>query len=322
MNLSLLEQLCNKYVVAIDKDNNSLIGNIDHIYFPKIIVPTPRHTFEFKIVWDSERPNNGQIQCLSSFKMLTVRSDGSVFFDTTNNGTCFEIVYDQYALVIFHNNTVLTFTEGGIRLLDYNTHQFTDKEQTIFQLGKINYDNILILSKKEYNPLQYPQCQKIGNLVDFFYYIMTQYDNLGDLVYLELNGSVSIPIDYYIQQENWSILDKRVNINNLEQSARKINNIFELETLYGVESEWKNTGSLSGIIPNTQNIKIVYQKILGILSENFIYYANNGVYIISRSQITNRSRSYYTNIYTLLTKSKDPKTSKLVEISLDHIFYH
>jgi len=323
MELSLLEPLCDKYVVNIDKSNNNLAGNIEHIYFPKITVPTANHTFEFKIIWADDSGKRGKIQCLSSFKYLTVRNDYEIFFDYADAKNVFDIVYDDCALSVFYKDRILVFDQG-IRLVPFNDRSFTETEQTIFRLHTINYgDKIKILSKGEYNPVIYQSYQQINDIRDLFYYIMSEYENLPTLIYLELNGKINIPIDYYIQQTNWSILDKRVDISTLTLENRIIGGHWiEIEDIFGDESEWKKGISLTNVIPNPQNIKMLFTKLLNINTTEPVYYANNGAYIFSREQIGKRPRSYYSNIYTLLTKSQDAKTKKIVEISLERIFYH
>jgi len=98
MNVNKLNELCDKFIILIDKNSNNLTGGVSEINHPKIMIHLPGQTYSFKLV--RIKQNVYQIQCLSSYKILTVLENGNVFFDEyfqlkNLNASLFFLVYDS-----------------------------------------------------------------------------------------------------------------------------------------------------------------------------------------------------------------------------------
>ena len=132
MNIEKINSLCKSYIIALDQERNSLKANIPKISNGKIFVSMPNneHQFNFKIVW--HKPGIAQIQCLSSYKILTMNKENQVFFEEyflLNDLTVslFHVIYDEISVCLFPVKFSLCNT-----LLSLDAASFTSSSLILF----------------------------------------------------------------------------------------------------------------------------------------------------------------------------------------------
>jgi len=325
MNINTINKLCDKYVIMIDKFNNSVIGNITEIENMKIFISVPTHTFYFKLI--KNRENIYQIQCLHTFKLLTVKDDDNVFFEEyfelkDLQSSLFYCVYDDISVSLFpfiKPTTILSFNN---RLCIKNIEEdFLEEDQTIFEYESIDYSNILFLSNTP-NIFSGIKVVETKTVKDLFYKILTIYQNIPEYLFISF-GKPLFPLDYYISQKNWVFIDRYFNINNLKTYKRKINlsNMNTIDILPTDSSEWLEIDSVINSIPKISSTQMIWHKIINGDLDSNIYFSSISTYILTSDSIKKHSFKYYNDIYLLLERSNDIQIHNLMIYALYTIFF-
>jgi hypothetical protein len=324
-----LNHLISTYVIDINKDTNNIVGNIEQLKVSRFeIEKTSNILFRFKIIQHGN--HLVQIQCLSSFKILTILPNNTVFFehffkikDTTQ--TLFHIVYDDIAICLFpRNNPNLILSYSDRLFLKSVNDKFDTEEQTIFPYEPIEYTSLIALTNQ---PIYFKDITmlKCSNIRDIFYSILTSYDTFKECVFISL-GDPIFPIDFYIHAQQWAFIDRTVSFQTLKCSSRIINlQSTELHdiSLIPDEKEWNYT---SGVLFDTRQLPppnetlLLWHKLIAVQYDNF-YFSSTHSYIISGDRIRMKPLAYYHTIFTILDKYKDPKIHFMVQLALFSIFF-
>lgn len=324
-----MNNLISKYVIDINKDKNNIVGNIGELKVSRFeIEKTSNMLFRFKII--QHENYLVQIQCLSSFKILTILPNNTVFFehffkikDTTQ--TLFHIVYDDIAICLFprnNPNVILSYTDH--LFLKSVTDKFDTEEQTIFPYEYIEYTQIISLT----NQLIYFKditMMKCANIRDIFYSILTSYDTFPEHVFISL-GDPIFPIDFYIHSQHWAFIDRSVSFNTLKCSPRIIN--LQSTELYNIsiipdENEWNYTsGTLIDMrqLPPPNETLLLWHKLIAVHYDRF-YFSSTHSYLVSGDRIRSKPLAYYHKIFAVLDKYNDPKIHFMVQLALFSIFF-
>lgn len=328
MNIDKINNLCQSYIIALDPERNSLRGNVPVINNGRIFVSMPNnsHRFNFKIVW--HKPGIAQIQCLSSFKLLTINKNNEVYFEeyfklADLNISLFYVIYDEIAVCLFpvrDPNLILIYAEG-LYFKSLET-PFETEEQTIFEYDLIDYSCIHVITNQPMLDLSGVQMIRVDNIRECLLNIITNYYNLPEKILICL-GKLMFPIDFYIENESWCLVDRKFSMPSMRTYKRKldINNLADLEFISENEADWVEIKSIADEIPPLHNTQMVWDKLISSQISNTIYYSSLNTYIITRSQIQSKNANYYNKIIGLLEKSKDPKVHKLIEYALMTIFF-
>jgi len=325
MNSNTINKLCDRYVIMIDKFNNNIIGNITEIENMKIFISVPTHTFYFKLI--KNRENMFQIQCLNTFKLLTVRDDDNVFFEEyfelkDLNSSFFYCVYDDISVSLFpfkKPNTILCFNE---RLCIKNIEEnFYEIDQTIYEYESIDYSNILFLSNTS-NIFSGIKVVETKTIKDLFYNILKIYQNMPEYLFISF-GNPLFPLDYYISQKNWVFIDRYFNMTNLKTYKRKIDlsNINNIDLIPNNSNEWLEIDSIMNNIPKMSSTQMIWHKIINGDLESNVYFSSISTYIVTSESIKKHSFKYYNDIYLLLERSNDIQIHNLMIYALYTIFF-
>jgi hypothetical protein len=325
MNINKISELCDRFVILIDKSNNSLIGNVQEIDNPKFFISVPTHTFYFKLVKNGK--NTYQIQCLNTFKILIVKPDGSVFFEEyfvlkDLESSLFYCVYDDISLSLFPSSrpdSILYFNERlSLKKLDI---EFNEDDQTIFEYEQIDYSNLVVLSNMSniYDGIKIVENKSIK---DFFYNILNLYHNVPDHL-IVCFGKPLFPLDYYIEKEHWGFIDRYFNMANLETYKRivDLSNINSIEMITSNNQEWLEIDSIMNNIPKLSSTQMIWLKIINADINNNVYFSSISTFILKGSLIKKRQFKYYNDIYLLLERSNDIKIHNLIIYALYTIFF-
>ena len=325
MNINKIIELCDRFVILIDKSNNSLIGNVQEIDNPKFFISVPTHTFYFKLVKNGK--NTYQIQCLNTFKILIVKPDGSVFFEEyfvlkDLESSLFYCVYDDISISLFplsRPDNILYFNERlSLKKLDI---EFNEDDQTIFEYEQIDYSNLVVLSNMSniYDGIKIVENKSIK---DFFYNILNLYHNVPDHL-IVCFGKPLFPLDYYIEKEHWGFIDRYFNMANLETYKRivDLSNINSIEMITSNNQEWLEIDSIMNNIPKLSSTQMIWHKIINADINNNVYFSSISTFILKGSLIKKRQFKYYNDIYLLLERSNDVKIHNLIIYALYTIFF-
>jgi hypothetical protein len=329
ITLQHLNNLISNYVIDINKDMNNIVGNIDELKVSRFeIEKTQQMLFRFKIIQHGN--HLVQIQCLSSFKILTILPNNIVFFehffkikDTTQ--TLFHIVYDDIAICLFPRNNPNVILSYSDRLfLKPVTDKFDIEEQAIFPYESIDYTQIISLT----NQLVYFKditMMKCSNIRDIFYSILTSYDTFHENVFISLNDPI-FPIDFYISNHPWAFIDRIVSFNTLKCSPRIINlqstELYDI-SLIPAKNEWNYTsGTLIDArqLPPPNDTLLLWHKLISVQYDNF-YFSSTQSYLVSGDKIRSKPLEYYHKIFTILDKYNDPRIHFMVQLALFSIFF-
>ena len=325
MNINKISELCDRFVILIDKSNNSLIGNVQEIDNPKFFISVPTHTFYFKLVKNGK--NTYQIQCLNTFKILIVKPDGSVFFEEyfvlkDLESSLFYCVYDDISISLFPSSrpdTILYFNDRlSLKKLDI---EFNEDDQTIFEYEQIDYSNLVVLSNMSniYDGIKIVENKSIK---DFFYNILNLYHNVPDHL-LVCFGKPLFPLDYYIEKEHWGFIDRYFNMANLKTYKRivDLSNINSIEMITDNNQDWLEIDSIMNNIPKISSTQMIWHKIINADINNNVYFSSISTFILKGSLIKKRQFKYYNDIYLLLERSNDIKIHNLIIYALYTIFF-
>lgn len=325
MNINKISELCDRFVILIDKSNNSLIGNVQEIDNPKFFISVPTHTFYFKLVKNGK--NTYQIQCLNTFKILIVKPDGSVFFEEyfvlkDLESSLFYCVYDDISISLFPSSrpdTILYFNDRlSLKKLDI---EFNEDDQTIFEYEQIDYSNLVVLSNMSniYDGIKIVENKSIK---DFFYNILNLYHNVPDHL-LVCFGKPLFPLDYYIEKEHWGFIDRYFNMANLKTYKRivDLSNINSIEMITDNNQDWLEIDSIMNNIPKISSTQMIWHKIINADINNNVYFSTISTFILKGSLIKKRQFKYYNDIYLLLERSNDVKIHNLIIYALYTIFF-
>lgn len=325
MNINKISELCDRFVILIDKSNNSLIGNVQEIDNPKFFISVPTHTFYFKLVKNGK--NTYQIQCLNTFKILIVKPDGSVFFEEyfvlkDLESSLFYCVYDDISISLFPSSrpdTILYFNDRlSLKKLDI---EFNEDDQTIFEYEQIDYSNLVVLSNMSniYDGIKIVENKSIK---DFFYNILNLYHNVPDHL-LVCFGKPLFPLDYYIEKEHWGFIDRYFNMANLKTYKRivDLSNINSIEMITDNNQDWLEIDSIMNNIPKISSTQMIWHKIINADINNNVYFSTISTFILKGSLIKKRQFKYYNDIYLLLERSNDIKIHNLIIYALYTIFF-
>ena len=168
-NIEFVKELNKKLIVDIDTEMCNLNNRTTISFFSQISIHINDTLFYFKLIFKEN--NVVQLQCLSSFKILTIMEDKTIFFQeflkiNEIKLTLFEIVYDEYSICLFPlviPNTILCFNE---KLFIKPLHTVFDKnDQTIFPFEQINNNNVIVIT----NSLQTNfKTLRISNIKELF----------------------------------------------------------------------------------------------------------------------------------------------------------
>jgi hypothetical protein len=325
MNINKISELCDRFVILIDKSNNSLIGNVQEIDNPKFFISVPTHTFYFKLVKNGK--NTYQIQCLNTFKILIVKPDGSVFFEEyfvlkDLESSLFYCVYDDISLSLFPSSrpdSILYFNERlSLKKLDI---EFNEDDQTIFEYEQIDYSNLLVLSNMS-NIYEGIKIVENKSIKDFFYNVLNLYHNVPDHL-IVCFGKPLFPLDYYIEKEHWGFIDRYFNMANLKTYKRivDLSNINSIEMITSNNEEWLEIDSIMNNIPKLSSTQMIWHKIIDADINNNVYFSSISTFILKGSLIKKRQFKYYNDIYLLLERSNDIKIHNLIIYALYTIFF-
>jgi hypothetical protein len=325
MNINKISELCDRFVILIDKSNNSLIGNVQEIDNPKFFISVPTHTFYFKLVKNGK--NTYQIQCLNTFKILIVKPDGSVFFEEyfvlkDLESSLFYCVYDDISLSLFPSSrpdSILYFNERlSLKKLDI---EFSEDDQTIFEYEQIDYSNLLVLSNMS-NIYEGIKIVENKSIKDFFYNVLNLYHNVPDHL-IVCFGKPLFPLDYYIEKEHWGFIDRYFNMANLQTYKRivDLSNINSIEMITSNNEEWLEIDSIMNNIPKLSSTQMIWHKIIDADINNNVYFSSISTFILKGSLIKKRQFKYYNDIYLLLERSNDIKIHNLIIYALYTIFF-
>ena len=325
MNINKISELCDRFVILIDKSNNSLIGNVQEIDNPKFFISVPTHTFYFKLVKNGK--NTYQIQCLNTFKILIVKPDGSVFFEEyfvlkDLESSLFYCVYDDISISLFPStrpDSILYFNDRlSLKKLDI---EFNEDDQTIFEYEQIDYSNLLVLSNMAniYDGIKIVENKSIK---DFFYNILNLYHNVPDHL-IVCFGKPLFPLDYYIEKEHWGFIDRYFNMANLKTYKRivDLSNINSIEMITHNNEEWLEIDSIMNNIPKISSTQMIWHKIINADINNNVYFSSISTFILKGYLIKKRQFKYYNDIYLLLERSNDVKIHNLIIYALYTIFF-
>jgi hypothetical protein len=329
ISIQHINNLISQYIIDINKDKNNIIGNIDELKVSCFeIEKSSNILFRFKIIHHGN--HLVQIQCLSSFKILIILPNNTVFFehffkikDTTQ--TLFHVVYDDIAICLFPRNNpnlILSYTDR--LFLKPINDKFDIDEQTIFPYESIEYTQLVSITNQ---PIYFKDTTmiKCSNIRDVFYSILTSYDTLPKSVFISL-GDPIFPIDFYIHSEQWAFIDRVVSFNTLKCSPRIIN--LQSIDLHNIlletdESEWNyTTGTLLDTrqLPPPNETILLWHKLIAEQYDHF-YFSSTHSYIVSGDRIRLKSLAYYNKIFTILDKYNDPKIHFMVQLALFSIFF-
>ena len=325
MNIAKINELCDKFVILIDKNNNNLRGNVAKLENPKIFISLPNHTFYFKLVKNSE--NTYQVQCLNTFKILVVRPDGSVFFEEyfqlkDLQQSLFYGVYDDISISLFSlakKDTILYFN-GRLSLKGID-ESFSQEDQTIFEYEEIDYSNTWALTNQPaiFDGLKIIDSQ---NIKELFYNILNIYHNLPDNLFISF-GKPLFPLDYYILNEQWCFIDRCFSMNNLKTYKRQVDLgvLTDLEMFPSNENDWLEVDSISNNIPKLSATQMIWHKILNADINSRVYFSSLTTFILKGDTIKSRPFKYYNDIYLLLERTNDIKIHNLIIYGLYTIFF-
>jgi hypothetical protein len=329
ITIQQLNHLISNYVIDINKDKNNILGNIDEFKVSRFeIEKSSNILFRFKII--QHENHLVQIQCLSSFKILTILPNNTVFFehffkinDTTH--TLFHIVYDDIAICLFPRNNLNVILSYTDRLfLKPIGDKFDIDEQTIFPYEPIEYTQLISLTNQ---PIYFKDVRmiKCTNIRNIFYSIIESYDSFPTNVFISL-GDPIFPIDFYIHSQQWAFIDRIVSFNALKCSSRIINlqsaELYDIPLIPG-ENEWNyTTGTLLDTrqLPPPNETLLLWHKLISIQYDSF-YFSSTHSYIVSGDRIRSKPLAYYHKIFTILDKYNDPKIHFMVQLALFSIFF-
>jgi hypothetical protein len=296
----------------------------------RIFISTPAngHRFNFKIIWN--KPGLAQIQCLSSFKLMTVNSNKEVYFEeyfklNDLSVSLFYVVYDEISLCVFpfrFPNLLLTYNEG-LYFKSIDNNSISPEEQTIFEYDQLEYSGFQIITNQP--SANYPGIQvvKVETMKEAFHSIVSNFYNLPDKILLCLSGRLMFPLDFYVDNENWCFVDRKFSLPSIKTYKRNVDlgHLAELEFLPKSEDEWIEIKSISDEIPKLGDTQMIWDKLINSQISGDIYFSSLGTYIVTSSQLTKKNANYYNKIYNLLEKTKDPRIQKLIEYALMTIFF-
>jgi hypothetical protein len=325
MNIGKITELCEKYIIIIDPNQNNLLENINELSNPKFSISIPNYTFHFKLVKNEK--NIYQVQCLNTFKILVVKEDGSVYFEEylqlkKIQPSLFYVVYDSISISLFslaRSNTILYFNERlSLKSMD---EPFSNDDQTIFEYEQIDYSNLVVITNQ---PSLYLgiRIMETNNIKELFYNILNIYHNTPEQLLISL-GNRLFPLDYYIENENWIFVDRYFNINNLKTYKRKLN-LDELNTIEIIpsdENSWLEIDSVVNNIPKISSTQMIWHKIINGNVNNPVYFSTLTTFSVRGSVIKSRPFKYFNDIYLLLDKSNDVKIHNLLIYALYTIFF-
>ena len=315
MNREYLNQLQNRYIVSLDFEKE-----IEQPNSPKIQI----RSLELKIIW--HRPGIAQIQCLHTFKLLTLKN-GELYFEEyfqldKLEKSLFYIVYDDIALAVFpilDTKQILTFHD---RLYLKNTDEiFQLEEQTIFCYDEIDYSNLSIISNHLTN--KNVHLIDVANIREVLKAIINIYNQNEGLVLISME-KLMFPLDYYISMENWCLADRKFYLDSMNTYKRQLDlSILDSHEFIDENPDhWLEIESIEKRIPQRQNAQVIWQKLIGAYGNGPFYYSSIKTYIISIEQIRRRDIVYYQKLVGLLEKTRDLRIENLIEIGLMTIFYY
>lgn len=322
LNIDFIKELNKKYIVDIDTEMCNLNNSIKISNSTQIALNNNNTDFYFKLIFKEH--NIVQLQCLSSFKILMIMEDNTIFFEeflkiNEIKSTLFQIVYDECSICLFPlhiSNTILCFNE---RLLIKSINSlFGKNDQTIFPYEPIANDNLIIIT----NNLQTNfKTLKISNIKELFYAILTNYSNLVENILISF-GNTIFPIEFYIKQEMWTYIDRKIENNEcFHRSANKQLNLYEIDIVPN-DNEWingdKNTMLL---LPKISDFNLLWFRFVSDKTDIPKYFSSSNTYIISRDMIYKHPIEYYNKIYVLLDKVSDKKIEYLFQIAIFSIFF-
>ena len=329
MNIDKIKKLGNDFIIAIDIEKNSLLSNVPILKNGRIFVSKPGngHRFDFKIIW--HKKGIAQIQCLSSYKLMTINQKNEVYFEeyfklNDLSVSLFYVVYDEISLCVFpfrFPNFLLTYNEGlYFRSTDHNN--ISPEEQTIFEYDQIQYDDLQIITNQ--NNLVYDGIEiiHVTSIKEAIHSIVINYYNLREKILLCF-GKLMFPMDFYLDQENWCFVDRKFSFPKMRTYKRDIElgNLTDLEFLPTDDREWMEIKSIADEIPKLVDTQMIWDKLISNNISGDIYYSSLGTYIVTSEQIRKKNVNYYNKIYNLLDKTKEPRIYKLIEYALMTIFF-
>ncbi len=327
MNISKLNELCDKFVIMMDKTANNLAGGISEIAHPKIMIHVPSgQTFTFKLV--KMKTHVYQVQCLSSYKILTVLDNGNVFFEEyfqlkNLNASLFFVAYDSISISLFplsKPDNILIFNEG-LSLKSIHA-EFGDNDQTIFEYGHIEYGSLQIIANQP-TFFQNLNVMKISNVKELFYSILNLYQRMPDQVLICMANNPMFPLDFYIENENWMFIDRYFDLRTSKTFKRKLENtdLTSTEMMPLSPEQWLEIESISNLIPKANSTQMIWHKIIKAELHLPVYFSTLSTFIIQGQNIKKRSFKYYNDIHLLLERTTDEKIHNLIKLALYTIFF-
>jgi hypothetical protein len=322
LSIDLIKELNKKFIIDIDIENCNLNNRIKISKYSQIKIVNDNKEFNFKIIFKEN--NTVQLQCLSSFKILMMMDDNSIFFEeflkiNETKSSLFQIVYDEYTVCLFplHTpNTIICFNE---RLFIKPLNTIFDKnDQTIFQYEPIMFDNIIVITNSYQTNFK---TYKITNIKELFYTLLTNYSNISDNVLISF-GDTIFPTEFYIKQETWTYIDRKIENNQcFFRTPNKKISLYDIEILPD-NNEWiigdKNTIQL---LPKLSDLNLLWYRFISEKTDIPIYFSSSNTYIISKEMIYRHSPEYYNKIYVLLERVSDKKIEYLFQIAIFSIFF-
>jgi hypothetical protein len=322
LNIDLIKELNKKFIIDIDIENCNINNRMKISKYSQIKIVNNNSEFYFKIIFKDN--NNVQLQCLSSFKILMIMEDNTIFFEeflkiNEIKSSLFQIVYDEYTVCLFPlhmSNTILCFNE---RLFIKPLHTIFDKnDQTIFQYEPIMNDNIIVITN---NYLTNFKTFKISNIKELFYTILTNYSNISNNIIISFGDTV-FPTEFYIKQETWTYIDRKIENNQCfhRTSLKKIS-LYDIDILPH-DNEWGIVDkSTLQLIPKLSDLNLLWYRFVSEKTDIPIYFSSSNTYIISRDMVYKHSPEYYNKIYVLLDRVSDKKIEYLFQIAIFSIFF-
>lgn len=333
-----LEKLCSNNIIFIDKVDNNLNNNVEPLINNYISIENNGINYNFRLI--NYENNIFQIQCLNTLKYLIIGDNFNLFFieffkvDNNNlNNTLFYSVYDKYSVCFFpinQTNMILTYI-GQLSLKNIET-TFSENDQTIFLYKKLKYinRNLTILSKQLYLEKDFgiyiSNKIAINNIFDIFSYIYENYENIDNKIFIMLQKSI-LPLNFILNKENYTIIDRELNIHRNEVRNRIIKlGMVDIENIpiltNNNESDYMTNDwyRMDNIIDKKLFISLWLKYIDDKINDN-VFFNSHGNILITKDMVYRNDRQYYLNIVNLLKNKKSEELDQFFIIALYSIFY-
>jgi hypothetical protein len=322
LNIEFIKELNKKFIIDIDTEMCNLNNRSTISIFSQISIHNNDNDFFFKLIFKEN--NVVQLQCLSSFKILMIMEDKTIFFEeflkiNETKWTLFEIVYDEYSISLFPlhmPNTILCFND---KLFIKPLHTIFDKnDQTIFPFEPIINTNVILITNSLQTNLK---TLKISNIKELFYTILTNYSNLQNSILISFGNTV-FPVEFYIKQETWTYIDRKIENNEcFHRNLMKQISLYDIDILPN-DTEWVNGDKNTMLsLPKSSDLNLLWYRFVSEKTDIPKYFSSSNTYIISRDMVFKHAPEYYNKIYVLLDKVTDKKIEYLFQIALFSIFF-